>query len=126
MSSSATCASGSPSSATSRAYRCVAYNARGYPPSDGTQCVERYGQERSRDCISSVMDGLGLDRAHLVGWSMGGFTTLHFGLADPDRDLSLTIAGCGYGAEPRHRERFQREPAANARRLREEGIARLD
>jgi pimeloyl-ACP methyl ester carboxylesterase len=106
-----------------RSYRCVAYNARGYPPSDVPQGAERYSQQRARDDILSVMDELGLDRAHLVGLSMGGFATLHFGLAYPDRALSLTIAGCGYGAEPRQRERFQRETAAIARRLREEGMA---
>ena len=40
-----------------------------------------------------------IDKAHVVGLSMGGFATLHFGLSYPDRALSLVVAGVGYGAE---------------------------
>ena len=45
------------------------------------------------------MDGAGIERAHVVGLSMGGFATLHFGLDYPERALSLVAAGVGYGAE---------------------------
>src|SRR5690349_23662861 len=75
----------------SRRYRCIAYNARGYPPSDVPAHVERYSQARARDDIRAVMDALGIERAHVVGNSMGGFATLHFGMAYPDRALSLVI-----------------------------------
>ena len=46
------------------------------------------------------MDNLEIDKAHIVGLSMGGFATLHLGINAPDRVLSLVIAGCGYGAIP--------------------------
>jgi pimeloyl-ACP methyl ester carboxylesterase len=36
---------------------------------------------------------------------------LHFGLAYPDRALSLVVAGCGYGAEPGKRQQFHDETA---------------
>src|SRR3954453_1616163 len=67
-----------------RRYRCIAFNARGYPPSDVPQDWRQYAQERARDDIRDVLDGLGLakgdtTRAHIVGISMGGFATLHFG-----------------------------------------------
>ena len=65
----------------SRRYRCVAYNARGYPPSDVPEEPERYSQDRARDDIRAVLDALGIAKAHVVGLSMGGFATLHFGLA---------------------------------------------
>ena len=55
----------------SRRYRCIAYNARGYPPSDVPADVERYSQQRARDDILGVLDALGLRRAHVVGNSMG-------------------------------------------------------
>ena len=51
----------------SRRYRCIAYNARGYPPSDVPQDVERYSQARARDDIRCVLDALGIQRAHIVG-----------------------------------------------------------
>ena len=101
----------------SRRYRCVAYNARGYPPSDVPENPERYSQERARDDLRAVLDGLSLARAHVVGISMGGFATLHFGLEYPDRALSLVIGGCGYGADPARRAQFQAEAEAAAHRF---------
>jgi pimeloyl-ACP methyl ester carboxylesterase len=93
----------------SRRYRCVAYNARGYPPSDVPEEVAMYSQERARDDIRAILDGLAIDMAHVVGISMGGFATLHFGLRYPERARSLVIGGCGYGAEPGRRTQFQQE-----------------
>src|SRR5258705_301495 len=70
-----------------RRYRCIAYNARGYPPSDVPQTVERYSQDRARDDIRCVLDALKIDTAHIVGLSMGGFATLHFGFTYGQRAL---------------------------------------
>lgn len=98
----------------SRRYRCIAYNARGYPPSTVPAEAERYSQDRARDDIRAVLDHLGIDKAHIIGLSMGGFATLHFGLEYPNRALSLVVAGCGYGAESDKREQFQREAEAAA------------
>ena len=67
----------------SREYRCIRFNARGYPPSDVPESDELYGQVHAADDIAAVMDELGLERAHVVGLSMGGFATLHFGLRHP-------------------------------------------
>ena len=38
-----------------RRYRCIAYNARGFTPSDVPDDVEKYSQERARDDIKSVL-----------------------------------------------------------------------
>ena len=92
-----------------RRYRAIAYNARGYPPSDVPEDPERYSQDRARNDIHAVLDVLAIEKAHIVGISMGGFATLHFGLAYPDRALSLVVAGCGYGAEPGKRQQFHYE-----------------
>jgi len=84
----------------SRAYRCVTYSQRGYPPSDVPTEPQRYGQEIARDDVIAVMDGLGLEKAHVVGHSMGAATALHVGIRYPQRCLSVTAAGCGYGSSP--------------------------
>ena len=63
-----------------RRYRCIGFNARGYPPSDVPEDVARYSQARARDDVAAVLSHLGIDRAHVVGLSMGGFAVLHFGL----------------------------------------------
>lgn len=107
----------------SRRYRCIAFNARGWPPSDVPQDVARYSQARAVDDIRSVLDGLQIDKAHIVGLSMGGLAALHFGLTYPSRARSLLVAGAGYGSEPGEREKFRAEAAVNAARLEKEGVA---
>jgi pimeloyl-ACP methyl ester carboxylesterase len=97
-----------------RYFRCVAYNARGFPPSEVPGDAERYSQAHARDDAVAVLDHLGFDRAHIVGLSMGGFAALHVGIACPQRARSLVIAGCGYGAAPDKREAFQAECEAAA------------
>jgi pimeloyl-ACP methyl ester carboxylesterase len=106
-----------------RRYRCIAFNARGYPPSDVPEDGEAYSQDRARDDIRAVLDGLSIVKAHIVGLSMGGFATLHFGLAYPERALSLVVAGCGYGAQPGKREQFQQEVEQTARHIETQGMA---
>ena len=97
-----------------RRYRAITYAARGYPPSDVPEDVARYSQARAADDIRAVLDHLQIDRAHVVGLSMGGFATLHFGFRHAARARSLVVAGCGYGAEPGERDRFRAEVDAIA------------
>lgn len=105
-----------------RRYRCIAFNARGYAPSDVPDDVKKYSQERARDDIKAVLDALKLDKAHIVGLSMGGFATLHFGFTYPDRALSLVIAGCGYGASPDKRAQFAAEIEETVKRIEQIGM----
>ena len=100
-----------------RYYRCITVNARGYPPSDVPKDGEKYSQDRARDDIRAVLDALKIDKAHIVGLSMGGFATLHFGFTYPERARSLVIAGCGYGAEPDKRAQFAEEAEISAKRF---------
>lgn len=106
----------------SRRYRCVAYNARGWPPSDVPEKVSSYSQKRAVDDLVAVMDAHGIEKAHVVGLSMGGFATLHLGLSHPHRARSLCVAGCGYGAEPEKRAQFQKEADASAGILLQQGM----
>jgi pimeloyl-ACP methyl ester carboxylesterase len=106
-----------------RRYRAIAYNARGYPPSDVPEAVASYAQARAADDIAAVLDHLKLDRAHVVGLSMGGFATLHFGFRHAARARSLTVAGCGYGAEQGQREKFRAEAEAIAAFIEQNGMA---
>jgi pimeloyl-ACP methyl ester carboxylesterase len=97
-----------------RRHRCIAYAARGFPPSDVPEDGERYSQAHARDDAIAVLDHLKIERAHVVGLSMGGFAALHVGIAYPKRSRSLVIAGCGYGAEPDKKEKFRAECEAAA------------
>jgi pimeloyl-ACP methyl ester carboxylesterase len=108
----------------SRHYRCITFNARGFPPSDVPADGERYSQDRARDDIRAVMDALKIDKAHVVGLSMGGFAALHFGFTYPDRARSLVIGGCGYGASPEKRQQFAEETEAAAAQFEKLGMAK--
>ena len=109
----------------SRYYRCVAFNARGYPPSDVPDDPEKYSQARARDDIRDVLAHLKAPKAHVCGLSMGGFAALHFGMAYGERALSLVVAGCGYGAEPAKREQFREETNAAAAAIERDGMAKV-
>ncbi|MBI05280.1 MAG: alpha/beta hydrolase [Pelagibacteraceae bacterium] len=91
----------------SRRRRCIVYSARGYPGSETPENEASYSQDIAREDALAVLDHLGIEKAHIVGLSMGGFATLHFGMVYPHRALSLTICGCGYGSEPNTHEEFQ-------------------
>ncbi len=106
----------------SHRYRVIAYNARGYPPSDVPEEPARYGQARAADDIAAVMDAARIERAHVCGLSMGGFAALHFGFRHADRARSLVVAGCGYGAEPDRRAQFKAEAEATADLIERDGM----
>jgi pimeloyl-ACP methyl ester carboxylesterase len=100
--------------AFSREYRCITYSARGYPPSGVPTDVSSYSQGHAIDDALSVLDALEVDRAHVVGLSMGGFSALHLALGHPRRVVSAAIGGVGYGALPEKREAFRDECEAIA------------
>lgn len=106
-----------------RRYRCITYSARGYHPSDVPSEVEAYSQQIAVDDMVDVLNGLGIDKAHIVGLSMGGFATLHFGLQHPGRALSLVVAGAGYGAEKQYEEYFRNVSLEVARQFEAQGAA---
>lgn len=109
----------------SRRYRALAYNARGYPPSDVPASFEDYGQDQATDDIAGVLRHLKIEKAHVVGCSMGAFAALHFGIRHPQLASSLVVVGVGYGAKPEVREQFQRESEATAGRMETEGMAEV-
>ncbi|HEX2335243.1 MAG TPA: alpha/beta hydrolase [Hyphomicrobiaceae bacterium] len=108
-----------------RRYRCIAYAARGYPPSEVPVATASYSQARAAADIRCVLDQLKIDKAHVVGLSMGGLAVLHFGLSYPDRARSLLVAGAGYGSEAGERDKFRGEAETIAGKLQREGMAQF-
>jgi pimeloyl-ACP methyl ester carboxylesterase len=100
--------------AFARSYRCITYAARGYPPSDVPTQVSSYSLRHAVDDALAVLDALEVGAAHLVGLSMGGFCALHVAVEHPQRAMSVTIGGVGYGAQPEKREAFREECEAIA------------
>jgi pimeloyl-ACP methyl ester carboxylesterase len=109
----------------SRGYRCIAYNARGYPPSDIPEDFASYGWEFAVDDIAAVMRGLKIERAHLVGLSMGGYAALQFGLRYPEKASAIVAASVGSGSDPSQRDAWLRETSVLARIFVEHGMAEM-
>ena len=87
-------------------YRCITYNARGYPPSDVPEDEGLYGQQLSTDDVKGLLDALDIDRAFVVGLSMGAYTGLMFAMQHPERVRGLVFASGGSGAYPETRAQF--------------------
>jgi pimeloyl-ACP methyl ester carboxylesterase len=105
----------------SRSHRCISYSARGYVPSMVPADVDSYSQEIAVADAIGVLDALGVDRAHVVGLSMGGFTALNLMILNPGRVAAAVIAGVGYGAHPNKQESFKAECEVIARAFERDG-----
>lgn len=109
--------------ALGRRYRCITFNARGYPPSEVPEAPDAYSQEQAVEDIANVMRDRGIDQAHIVGLSMGGYATLNFGIAYPRMARSLVVAGAGHGSDPDKREEFFADCTDLADRILKLGMA---
>jgi pimeloyl-ACP methyl ester carboxylesterase len=92
-----------------RRFRCITFNARGFPPSDVPDDPKQYSQAHAAEDIVNVIRHFNVDRAHIVGLSMGGYATLNFGLAHPEMARSLVVTGAGHGSDPDKRDQFLRD-----------------
>ncbi|HVO90314.1 MAG TPA: alpha/beta hydrolase [Casimicrobiaceae bacterium] len=94
----------------SHRFRVITYNARGYPPSDVPETASGYSMDLAVADVAALIRHLKLPSAHVVGFSMGSFTALFFGMRHPDLARSVVPVCCGYGAEPAwaevHRKNF--------------------
>ena len=78
-----------------RGYRVITMDVRGHGRSGKPHNPEAYGTELSDDVIR-LLDHLGIAKAHLAGYSMGGFITLKTIQRHPDRLLSGIICAAGW------------------------------
>ena len=84
--------------ALSRNSRVIALDLPGHGLSDMPKV--RFGLPEGAAFVASFLDEIGVDRAHLVGNSMGGAVALELALARPERTASLTLAdSAGLGRE---------------------------
>ncbi|HEY2034714.1 MAG TPA: alpha/beta hydrolase [Rhizomicrobium sp.] len=78
-----------------RRVRFVAFDARGHGESGKPHEPEAYGREAMVGDIFALMDNLGVQRADLLGYSMGARLSLAAALAKPERIGELILGGIG-------------------------------
>jgi pimeloyl-ACP methyl ester carboxylesterase len=105
----------------SRYYRVITYNARGYPPSSVPEDPAAYSQDIAVEDLYGLLRHLRIEQAYIGGLSMGGATTLHFGIRHPEMARALIIAAAGSGST--NPEEFRETSRALADRLEREGGA---
>jgi pimeloyl-ACP methyl ester carboxylesterase len=84
-----------------RDLRVISIDVRGHGRSGKPHATTSYGLNLVEDVLR-LLDHLGLERAHVVGYSLGGFIALKLATVSPERLLSVGVLGAGW------------EPPANA------------
>lgn len=93
----------------SRFFRVIAYDVRGY----GRSSAQREGEQFTHAAdLVTLLDSLGIRRAHVVGLSMGGFITADMLAAYPERLLSTTMVSGNMRKSPGPSEPMSAEESA--------------
>lgn len=79
-------------SALARTHRVIALDCRGFGKSDKPHDPDQYGAEMARDVVR-LLDHLGIARAHVVGYSMGGSIVAQLLTLAPERVITATLGG---------------------------------
>jgi len=74
----------------SKHFRVIAYDVRGHGQTDKPK--QEYSIKLFADDLRGLMDKLGVDKAHIIGLSMGGYIAQQFALDYPDKVKSLVLA----------------------------------
>jgi len=81
--------------ALAKDYHVIAPDNRGHGMSGKPHEASAYGPQMSKDIIN-LMDHLGIEKAHVVGYSLGGFITTNLIAKYPNRLLSAAPCGAGW------------------------------
>jgi len=93
-------------------HRCLLVDMPGFGRSDKPE-LDRHFFEFAAAAVVSLLDELGVERAHFVGNSLGGGTSLRAALDHPDRVGKLVLMGPGGAFKPV----FTPEPAEGIKLL---------
>lgn len=96
-------------------FRVIAFDARGHGKSDSPREPAAYGRQQALDVVR-ILDALKIDRAHIVGFSLGSSTVAQLLTLHPERFLTgVQIAGPGRSPKEANNPRIETEAAEIAR-----------
>lgn len=78
-------------------YRVIALDNRGHGKSTKSHDREDYRLEKMAADVAALLDHLDIDRAHIMGFSMGARISAVFALEYPKRAASVILGGLGSG-----------------------------
>ena len=77
-------------------YRVIALDVRGHGLSDRPHAREVYGYAGMGADVTRLMDHLGIERAILIGYSMGASIAIELMLSHPERFRAIVLGGIAY------------------------------
>jgi len=89
-------------------YRTIALDCRGHGKSGKPHDPKQYGWEMARDAVR-LLDHLGIPKAHMAGYSMGGGIVIRLLTLAPERFLTATLGGIAAGLSGVHLEPWAAE-----------------
>ena len=112
--------------AFSKRYRLILWDMRGHGASDYPADPAAYSEAATVADMAALLDGVGAETAIVGGLSLGGYMSLAFHLAHPDRVRALLIIDTGPGyRNDEAREGWNRNALKTAERYEIEGLGRL-
>src|SRR5262245_22629645 len=75
-----------------KSYRVIALDSRGHGKSAKPHSPQQYEREMGLDIVR-LLDHLNIERAHIIGYSLGALIVAQLATARPDRFLSATLGG---------------------------------
>jgi pimeloyl-ACP methyl ester carboxylesterase len=107
-------------------YRLIVWDIRGHGESDSPEDPAEYSETLSVEDMAAILDACGAERAAIGGLSLGGYLSLAFHLAHPERTTSLLLCDTGPGyRNDEAREKWNRMAESFARGLEDKGLASL-
>lgn len=112
--------------ALSDRYRIIAWDMRGHDRSDYPDDPARYSHEATVGDMAAILGACGVQKAVIGGLSLGGFMSLAFNLAFPERVLALMVFDCGPGyKKDAPRAEWNRTAMELARAFERNGLAAI-
>jgi pimeloyl-ACP methyl ester carboxylesterase len=99
----------------SKDFRVIAFDARGHGKSDSPREPAAYGRQQALDVVR-ILDALKIDKAHIIGFSLGSSTVAQLLTLHPERFLTgVQVAGAGRSPQEANNPRIETEAAEIAR-----------
>ncbi len=96
-------------------FRVIAFDARGHGKSDSPRDPAAYGRQQALDVVR-ILDALKIERAHIIGFSLGSSTVAQLLTLHPERFLTgVQVAGAGRSPKEANNPRIETEAAEIAR-----------
>jgi len=111
----------------SKKYKLIIYDARGHGKSESPPSLSDYSTEIAVEDLNQLLSRLHIEKAVIMGLSMGGYVSLNFCLSHPEKVAALILAGTGPGFRSKVKlQQWNEQMETIAKALETKGLAALN